>query len=327
MNVYDFDGTIYDGDSAIDFFLFTLKRNLLLIKYFPIQILGLVAYIFGIIPRDKMKEQFFSFIKGIKNLDEEVDYFWENKEYKIKRWYLDQQKKNDIIISASPFFLLNPICIKLNIQTLIASNLDKRTVKFVGRNCQGKEKVRRFNNKFKNLTIDNFYTDSLSDEPLISIAKRSFIVKRNKIIDYKIYEKTMKYKIKKMFFNKGFIIFVFCGGVGTLTNFLVSLFISNYINATISYVVGYSISLFITYYLNIKLLFKREIALLDFIKFIISYIPNFIILFTFVAIFLNIFHWQKIIVYALAGLLGIPITYILVKIYALVGDKNDKDNL
>ena len=36
MNIYDFDGTIYNGDSTIDFWLFTLKRHpsaLLMIPY------------------------------------------------------------------------------------------------------------------------------------------------------------------------------------------------------------------------------------------------------------------------------------------------------
>ena len=27
MNVYDFDKTIYDGDSTLDFYLFSLKKN------------------------------------------------------------------------------------------------------------------------------------------------------------------------------------------------------------------------------------------------------------------------------------------------------------
>jgi len=31
---------------------------------------------------------------------------------------------------------------------------------------------------------------------------------------------------------------------------------------------------------------------------------------------LNMLHWNKVIVFALAGLLGLPVTYVLVKIYA-----------
>lgn len=39
MNVYDFDGTIYNGDSSVDIYFFLLKRYPKLIAYFPKQIL------------------------------------------------------------------------------------------------------------------------------------------------------------------------------------------------------------------------------------------------------------------------------------------------
>lgn len=32
-NIYDFDKTIYDGDSTVDFFLFCLKREPILILF------------------------------------------------------------------------------------------------------------------------------------------------------------------------------------------------------------------------------------------------------------------------------------------------------
>ena len=37
MNVYDFDKTIYNGDSTLDFYIFSIKKNLLLLRYFPKQ--------------------------------------------------------------------------------------------------------------------------------------------------------------------------------------------------------------------------------------------------------------------------------------------------
>lgn len=39
LNVFDFDDTIYKGDSSIDFYLFCLKENVRLIRYLPIQIM------------------------------------------------------------------------------------------------------------------------------------------------------------------------------------------------------------------------------------------------------------------------------------------------
>jgi len=41
MNVYDFDGTIYNGDSTVDFFLFALKRKPSLLLNVPVRHLAL----------------------------------------------------------------------------------------------------------------------------------------------------------------------------------------------------------------------------------------------------------------------------------------------
>ena len=62
MNVYDFDGTIYDGDSTVDFWKYSLKRHpLAIISIFP-AILGFALYLFGIIPKTKFKQHFYQFL-------------------------------------------------------------------------------------------------------------------------------------------------------------------------------------------------------------------------------------------------------------------------
>jgi putative flippase GtrA len=162
----------------------------------------------------------------------------------------------------------------------------------------------------------DFYSDSLSDAPLAEKAMQSFIVKGRRIIPWNDYKITFVERIKKTYFTRDFILFVFCGGIGTLTNFVFSLIISMALSPSVSYVLGYGISLFAAYSLNAKLIFHHKISRIGFAKFIVSYIPNFLILFTFVLVFLNLFSWNKAIVYALAGLLGLPITFLLVKIFA-----------
>ncbi|MHC6202232.1 GtrA family protein [Breznakiellaceae bacterium SP9] len=136
------------------------------------------------------------------------------------------------------------------------------------------------------------------------------------------YKTSLAEKIQKTYFTKDFVLFVFCGGMGTLTNFIVSLIISAALNPSIAYVLGYAISLFTAYTLNAKLIFKSRLGFGQFIKFVISYIPNFLILFSFVLVFLNILKWHKVIVYALSGLLGLPLTFVLVKL--MVFRKPDK---
>lgn len=125
-----------------------------------------------------------------------------------------------------------------------------------------------------------------------------------------------KNQLINTYLNRNFFLFILCGGIGTLTNFFISIFMSNKVNPTLAYVIGYSISLFVSYYLNAKLIYKDNIIFSKFYKFVISYIPNFIILLSFVVIFLNFFHINKIVVYLLSSLFGLPITYIMVRVYA-----------
>jgi putative flippase GtrA len=131
-------------------------------------------------------------------------------------------------------------------------------------------------------------------------------------------------RLRQTYFSKEFLLFVFCGGMGTLTNFLCSLAISWAINPSVAYTVGYALSLLVAYALNVRLIFHRHLSAATFARFIVSYLPNFCILFAFVLIFLNVLGWNKVIVYALAGLLGLPVTFLLVKLMVFRQKKGEQ---
>lgn len=180
MNVYDFDNTIYDGDSTIDFYLYCLKKHPEIVKCLPCQILGAIKYKLGKIEKTQFKEIFYIFFTKLKDIDSDVIGFWDTNEHKVKVWYRKIQEDDDVIISASPCFLLTEICMRIKVCNLIASNVDKNTGKFTGLNCYGKEKVRRYKEKF-NKEIDNFYSDSKSDQPMAEISNRKFFVRGKRI--------------------------------------------------------------------------------------------------------------------------------------------------
>lgn len=182
INAYDFDKTIYDGDSTIDFYFFCLTRKKSIALYLPIQLFAMILYLFKIKDKEYFKEKFFCFLKKINNLDEYVHNFWKRNTNKIKPWYLAQKKNSDVIISASPEFLLAPLQNILNVDRIIATKVNKTNGKFITKNCYGKEKVRRFNKEVKK-EIDSFYTDSFSDKPMMEIATRSFLVKKSSVIE------------------------------------------------------------------------------------------------------------------------------------------------
>lgn len=184
IDVYDFDKTIYDGDSTLNFYIFCLKKEKSIIKNLPFQVLGYIKYKLKIISKTKFKECFYTFFKDIKNIDKELNDFWEQHEYKMKKWYENKDHKDHVIISASPYFLLEPMYKKYKFKLLIASNVDKRTGKYDGLNCYGEEKVRRLRETYNDFEIDEFYSDSKSDEPLAKLAEKSYLIKKDEIIKW-----------------------------------------------------------------------------------------------------------------------------------------------
>ncbi len=188
MNVYDFDKTIYDGDSTAHFILFCIKKQPSLLRYLPIQGFAFFRFLIKNVDKTTFKQTMYSFFQGIKDIDMYIAEFWQTHEKNLKPFYLNQKKADDVIISASPEFLLNPICDKLGVE-LMASKVDKKTGVYDGINCYGEEKVRRFYEKYENVQIDEFYSDSLSDSPLADISKQSFVVIKEKLIDWNQYRK------------------------------------------------------------------------------------------------------------------------------------------
>ena len=142
INAYDFDETIYNGDSSVDFFMFCLKKNKKVLKQLPTQIRGLIKYKTKKIEKTEFKEHVFSFLTQLDDVDKYISEFWDTHYKNIKEWYFKQQEKTDVIISASPEFLLKPLEKKLNVK-IIGSKVDKKTGKFEGKNCHDYEKIVR----------------------------------------------------------------------------------------------------------------------------------------------------------------------------------------
>ena len=181
MNVYDFDKTIYRRDSSTDFILYLFRRRPALLRFLPRQIgAALKHYVFRRITKTRMKECFFSLFSACpEGAEPYVKDFWHLRRNGIFDWYRAQHQADDVIISASPRFLLEPICRELGITQLLASETDPKTGRFDGLNCPGEEKLRRFREKWPEGRIEKFYSDSHSDDPLAFAADQAFLVHKN----------------------------------------------------------------------------------------------------------------------------------------------------
>lgn len=177
MNVYDFDNTIYRGDSTFQFVLWLYGHRPKTLLSLPRTLWFGLLYGLHVVPKLTFKENLYHMFAHVKDMDEASDAFVESHMDRIKGWYIQQHKADDVIISASPEFMISRFCRKLGIRYVMASVVDAQSGKYSGINCHGVEKVRRFQAMFAGKKIDEFYSDSLSDSPLAAISQKAYVVK------------------------------------------------------------------------------------------------------------------------------------------------------
>jgi len=184
MNVYDFDNTIYDGESPFELFFFYLKKNPFLIKFMPKVIIYLFKYKLRKVSMESLIKDHLYFaedlIRGLKNYEADLAAFWDKRMHKIKPFYFSQQHDDDLIVSASPEVLLSVLCKRINIRNFIGTTLDFDIGKITFA-CFRENKALAFKKHYPNTIIENFYTDSMNDKPLMDLSNNVFLVKGHKI--------------------------------------------------------------------------------------------------------------------------------------------------
>ena len=175
MDVYDFDGTLYMGDSTRDFVLWCIRRYPRVMLTLPRTGVAAIAC-FGLhaIDKTRFKGVLYRFLNAVPDVESEVELFWQTHEQNITGPC--SARPGDLVISASPEFLLRDVCARRGL-ALIASPVDPHTGRTLGRNCSNDEKVVLFRKQYPDAEIDDFYSDSHDDDPLAGIAKRAFLVK------------------------------------------------------------------------------------------------------------------------------------------------------
>ncbi len=185
MNVYDFDNTILRGDSTALFVLFCLRRHPGLLAMAPGQLKSGLAFRLGWKDKQSFKEGLFAaLMPRLADPEGEISAFWDENIGRVKAFYGRLHRPDDVVVSASPEFLILPACRRLGIGHALASPVDARTGLYRGGNCHGEEKVRRFREAFPEGRIESFYSDSHSDDPLAALAERAFLVKGERLLPW-----------------------------------------------------------------------------------------------------------------------------------------------
>lgn len=92
MNVYDFDETIFHPDSMTEFVLWYMKKHPgMLFRFGPKMLSAAVSHKRGRIPYYRLVLVFYSSLRYVRNLEEEIEKFWDIHEKNISAWYLAQK--------------------------------------------------------------------------------------------------------------------------------------------------------------------------------------------------------------------------------------------
>ena len=181
MKVFDFDNTIYRGESSVDFSFFMVRYRKRILRYVPLILFSLDGYKLCLLKKEKLESIINDFFAGV--LDGEISYtfyikeFWKTHAHKLNQNILPLIGPDDVIISASPVFLLDGIREMLGTERIIGTEVDLEQKRILWFNF-GENKVKRYRALYGDQIIDAFYTDSYNDKDLMEISKKVYLVKK-----------------------------------------------------------------------------------------------------------------------------------------------------
>ena len=179
MNVYDFDKTLYRHDSTVQFYFYEIGRHPALLRYLPGQLAGFIGYGLKLIDITSMKGRFYRYLTGIKDVEQEVEEFWDKNMKDMNSFYDSAKQEDDVVISGSARFMITPACRRLGISNVIASEVDCKTGKTLGPNCSRKQKPVEFKAAGYDVNdIDEFYSDSHNDDPMAKLARKAWLIRK-----------------------------------------------------------------------------------------------------------------------------------------------------
>ncbi|MBR5364202.1 MAG: haloacid dehalogenase-like hydrolase [Oscillospiraceae bacterium] len=182
--IFDFDNTLYRGESAVDFALFMIRSNRKIIFWLPKIFWNLLKYKLCLVKKDNMEAQIDRFLQSClpepENLRRLVRQFWKLHIRKLDSGMISRINPEDVIITAGPAFLLLPIRKQLGTANLLCSEVDLSRKRVLYLNFSD-HKVQRYRERFGQTPVKAFYTDSYNDGAMMQIAEKVYLVQKGNV--------------------------------------------------------------------------------------------------------------------------------------------------
>lgn len=134
-------------------------------------------------------------------------------------------------------------------------------------------------------------------------------------------------KIKDSFFNVKFLKYAAVGTVNTVNTAIFSTLFAHIvtIQENVSGALGFIASMTVGYFLHTKFVFEMPPSARRYVRFMISYIPNFVIYNVITALTISVFGWSTFVGTSLASIIGVPVTYLTILLFAFSRKIEDED--
>ena len=179
MNVFDFDGTLYRGESSVDLALFLMRDNHAIVGQLPSIFWNLFLYKRCLASRQQLEHAVNRFLKtAIRDGDDFnrlIALFWTNHQHKLNFDLVRRIRPEDVILTAGPRLLIEGIADKLHTRRIIGSEIDLSLKCLTWFNF-GSRKVVRYKMLCGGETAERFFTDSFNDRAMMEIARRVYLV-------------------------------------------------------------------------------------------------------------------------------------------------------
>ncbi|ADU21983.1 haloacid dehalogenase-like hydrolase [Ruminococcus albus] len=184
IKVFDFDNTLYHGESSVDLAFYMIRRNKRILLYVPSILINLAKYKMCLVDKEKAEQSINEFLKiAVKDKYEAADIvkcFWKENSHRLDKNMIKRISKNDVIITAGPDMLIDGIRDKLGNDNILSSVIDPDKREMIYFNF-GENKARRYKEIYGDTPIDSFYTDSFNDKPLMKLADKVYIVEKGRL--------------------------------------------------------------------------------------------------------------------------------------------------
>jgi len=131
LNVYDFDNTLYDGESTLDFYFFCVKHHPKLIRFVFIILSKLIKYKMCLVSETELMRLCETYVRDFlydcPDAEQLSEAFWQKNSHKLKSFYKDVHKDDDVVISASFGFLLRPVMKIIGVNRLVCSEVNLKS--------------------------------------------------------------------------------------------------------------------------------------------------------------------------------------------------------